>query len=49
MDMMRSVTQPSSACHGIQCGMPRMSMVASTGSPMVPFVSKVFAARTDWS
>src|ERR1043166_4104339 len=34
--MMRSVTQPKSFCHGIQCGTPRMSMVAMTGSPMTP-------------
>ena len=33
----------------MKCGTPRMSIVANTGSPIVPLVSKVFAARTDWS
>ena len=33
MLMIRSVTQPCRCCHGIQCGIARMSIVASTGSP----------------
>ncbi len=37
------------SAHGIQCGMARMSMVASTGSPSQPRLRMSFAARTDWS
>ena len=39
----------SPSLHGIQCGMARMSMVASTGSPSQPRLSRSFTARTDWS
>ena len=39
----------SPSAHGIQCGIARMSMVASTGSPSQPRLSTSFAARTDWS
>jgi hypothetical protein len=38
--MMRSVTQPSRSCQGIQCGMARMSIEAKTGSPRSPRSSK---------
>ena len=42
MDMIRNVTQPSSSCQGIQCGTPRISIVAKTGSPMVPLLQQGF-------
>ena len=49
MLMIRSVTHPSRCCHGIQCGIARMSIVASTGSPSIPRRSKSLQARIDWS
>ena len=49
MLMMRSVTQPSRCCQGIQWGMARMSIVASTGSPSTPRSINVRQARTEWS
>ena len=39
----------SASLHGIQCGIARISMVASTGSPSQPRRSRSFIARTDWS
>ena len=41
--MIRSVTQPCRSCHGIQCGIARMSIVASTGSPSSPLIEQRFA------
>ena len=35
--------------HGIQWGIARISMVASTGVPSQPRSSRSFNARTDWS
>ena len=34
---------------GIQCGIARISIVASTGSPSTRRSSRVFKARTEWS
>ena len=44
--MVRSVTQPSCRCHGIQCGTARISIVANTGWPSTPCCNNIFAART---
>ena len=35
------------SAHGIQCGTARISMLANTGSPIQPRLSKSFIARTD--
>ena len=40
---------PLALLHGIQCGMARMSIVASTGSPRSRRLSRSLQARTDWS
>ncbi len=47
--MMKVERDRSPSLHGIQCGMARMSIVASTGSPRALRASSDFAARTDWS
>ena len=47
--MIRSVTQPCRCCQGIQCGMARMSIVASTGSPSSRGRAAYLQARIDWS
>jgi hypothetical protein len=49
IDMIRSVTQPSRSCQGIQWGIARISIVASTGSPSVPAAKSLWQARTAWS
>ena len=47
--MMKVDSDGSPWLHGIQCGMARISMVPSTGSPNQPLRSTSFSARTDWS
>ena len=47
--MMNVDSDGSPSLHGIQCGMARISIVASTGSPSQPLRSRSFSARTDWS
>ncbi len=47
--MMNVASDRPPRAHGIQCGIARMSIVASTGSPSSSRSSSVFRARTEWS
>ena len=47
--MMKVDSDRPSRAQGIQCGIARISIVASTGSPSRPSSSKVLSARTDGS
>ena len=49
MLMMNVESDRSPSAQGIQWGIARMSIVASTGSPRTPRSSSVFSARTEWS
>ena len=41
--MIRSVTQPSRCCQGIQCGIARMSIVAKTGVAQIAAIQQALA------
>ncbi len=49
MLMMNVESEWSPCAQGIQWGIARISIVASTGSPSQPRFNKSFSARTDWS
>ncbi len=46
--MIHSVADPMSACHGCQCGMARISMVAKTGAPRKPSPEQGIGGVNRW-